>query len=46
MACDPADELQEALKAYIETVKNEPVPEEMFRLAIELNLLLEIAKSK
>lgn len=46
MKFDQPDELQEALKAYIEVVNKKPVPDELLRLAKELNHLLERQQSK
>lgn len=38
--------LEAALEAYVDSVKNEPVPDEIARLANELNLLIESMKPK
>lgn len=42
----PLTNLKAALEVYLEAVKNEPIPDEIALLAIELNLLIESKKSE
>ncbi len=43
---DKIDHLQAALKAYLDMIKKEPVPDDIQRLAIKLDQLLKSKKTK